>query len=95
MPLDSKQRRALTAQGNRLRPGAVIGADELSEATVAHVRQCFARGPLIKIRIQTEDRRRCDAVIAELAERVPCELVRRLGRVALFYRSQDESSVNA
>ena len=48
MPLSARERRALAASGNRLKANVIIRADELSEATVAHV-----RAPLLKPRKAT------------------------------------------
>jgi len=86
MPLSSNERRALAARGQRLRARIVIRAGELSETAVAHVRSAFARADLIKVRISTDDRVACERAAAQLAERIPCELVQRIGRVVLLYR---------
>lgn len=86
MGLSSKERRELAAKGNRLKARVIIGGDELSDASVAHVRQAFGAQTLLKVRISTDDRERCAQVAQGLAERIPCELVGRVGRVALLYR---------
>ena len=91
MRLSSGERRALVAKGNRLKARVIIRADELSDATVAHVRQAFGDRELIKVRISTDDRQRCLQTAQELADRIPCELVQRVGRVALLYRPADEA----
>jgi RNA-binding protein len=92
MPLSSRERRALAARGNRLKASVIIRADELSDATVAHVRNAFGEKELLKIRINTDDREECSRVAVELAARVPCELVQRIGRVALLYRSEAQAN---
>jgi RNA-binding protein len=84
--LSSGERRALAVQGNRLKAHVVIRAGELSEATVAHVRQAFGQKELIKIRLSTDDRQECARAAQKLAQRIPCELVQRIGRVVLLYR---------
>ena len=58
MGLSSGERRALAAKGNRLKAHVIIRANELSDATVAHVRQAFGDQELIKVRISTDDRGR-------------------------------------
>lgn len=90
MPLSSRERRALAARGHRLKPSVIIRAGELSAATVAQVRGAFGEKELIKIRISTDDRAACTQAAIELAERIPCELVQRVGRVALLYRPAAE-----
>ena len=90
MPLNSAQRRVLAARGNRLKARVIVRADELSEATVAHVRQAFGQAELLKIRISTDDRAACDRAALQLGQRVPCEVVQRVGRVVLLYRPADK-----
>jgi RNA-binding protein len=90
MGLSSAERRALVAKGHRLKARVVIRADEISDSTVAHVRQALAGQELIKVRINTDDRQECLQAAQELAGRIPCELVQRVGRVALLYRPAPE-----
>jgi RNA-binding protein len=89
MALTSRERRALAARGNRLKADITIRAGELSDATVAHVRNALTKRELIKVRISTDDREECAQTADQLAERIPCDLVQRVGRVALLYRSGD------
>ena len=91
MRLSSRERRALAAKANRLKANVIIRAEELSDATVDHVRNVFGTRELIKVRISTDDREACARAAAELAERIPCELVQRVGRVALLYRPAAEA----
>ncbi len=92
MPLSARERRALAASGNRLKANVIVRADELSEATVAHVRNAFGEKELLKVRISTDDREACARAAMELAERIPCDLVQRVGRVALLYRAAPDVS---
>ena len=91
MPLSSRERRTLAARGNRLKARVTIRADELSDAAVAHVRHAFGERELVKIRISTDDREACDRAADQLRERVPCEVVQRVGRVVLLYRPSAEA----
>ncbi|MFQ5807448.1 MAG: YhbY family RNA-binding protein [Phycisphaerae bacterium] len=91
MSLSSRERRALAAKGNRLKANVIIRAGRLSEATVAHVRNAFGEKELLKVRISTDDRAECARAATELAERIPCELVQRVGRIALLYRPAAEA----
>lgn len=86
MPTDAKHRRTLSAKGHHLKATVSVSADELSDAVIAHLRRSFAGRELLKLRIHADGRDECDAVAAELARRVPCEVVRRIGRVLLLYR---------
>ncbi len=87
MGLTGKERRTLLAESHRLRPVATIAAGELSDGAVEHVRASFVGHELLKVRIHADSGEECDATAAELARRVPCELVKRIGRVVLLYRA--------
>ena len=95
MPLTSQQRKALAAQANRLKAHVIISADELSDATVVHVRRAFGDKELLKVRISTDDRNECQQAAEELARQLPCELVQRIGRVALLYRDPQNTESDA
>lgn len=73
------------AASHRLKPVAAISADRLTDEAVVHVRACLADRPLVKVRIHAETAAECDAAAADVARRVPCEVVKRIGRVVLLY----------
>ena len=85
MALTTKQRRALLAGSHRLKATVAIAAGEVSDAVVAHVRAGLAGRELLKLRIHANSGSECDAAAEELARRVPCEVVKRIGRVVLLY----------
>ena len=87
MALSSQQRRDLFGQGHLLKPVATLAAGELSEGAVAHVRATFAGRELIKVRVNADSSAECDVLGEQLARRVPCEVVRRVGRILLLYRA--------
>ena len=84
--MTAKQRRELLAQSHTLNAVATIWANDVSDAVVAQVRACLAGRALVKVRVRADSGPACDAAAAELARRVPCELVKRVGRVAVLYR---------
>ena len=86
MSLSTKQRRELIARGHSLKATVTIAANPVSDNSVAHVRQLLAGRDLAKLRIRADSRAECEQAAAELAERVPCEVVMRVGRVVLLYR---------
>jgi RNA-binding protein len=81
----------LAAKGNRLKASVIVRAGELSDSAVDHVRNAFGEHELIKVRFSTNDRNECIQAANGLAERIPCELVQRVGRVALLYRSRENA----
>jgi RNA-binding protein YhbY len=88
MPLTAQLRRALAARGNRLPDKLTLGAEPPTLATLDHVRRAFVRDDLIKVRINTDDRGAFGRTVDALAAGVPCEVVQRVGRVALLYRER-------
>lgn len=96
--MGSRERRALAARGQRLGAKVTISENEVTEATAQHLRRCFADDELLKVRVNTKDRGVCRALVAQLALRVPCEVVQIIGRVALLFRAAadgDESTATS
>lgn len=89
MTLTAKERKALVARSHRLKATLALSPTRVDEGAVAHVRSALAERDLIKVRVQADERSACEQVAAELVKRVPCELVRRVGRVLLLYRRPD------
>ena len=85
MALNTKERRALSAQSHSLKAALSVSAEALTDNVVAHVRSNLAAHRLLKVRIHAGNGEECDAAAAEIARRVPCEVVRRIGRVVLLY----------
>jgi len=85
--LTSAEKRALKARGNRLAVRVILSERELTDAAVEHVRTAFGRDDLLKVRVNTKDREICASILSQLAQRVPCEIVQRVGRAALLYRA--------
>ena len=91
MTLSSRERRDLLAASHTLKPLATLPPDGLTETLIQHVRSGFASQPLLKIRVAADNNEQTDRVAAELAGRVPCEVVKRVGRVVVLYRRPPES----
>lgn len=90
--LDSKRRRELLAQANRLSASITIHAGEVSPGAVEHVRSAFGKHELLKIRVQADDGDACEATGRRLAEAIPCEWVGRIGRVVVLYHNSATSA---
>lgn len=61
-----------------------VGDAAPSDALLSHLRQVLTKHPLIKVRIQSDDRARCDEIAQALAEGVPCDFISRTGFTALL-----------
>lgn len=86
MALDAKLRRELIKRGHGLKADLSVSAGEISDAVVEHVRAFLAGREVGKVRIRADSAAECDEAASELAGRVPCEVVTRVGRVVLLYR---------
>lgn len=84
--LNSSLRRQLAARGNRLRATVVIGRQGLTEAVVAQVRRVLEETDLIKVRAEVGRGAEADVIAGDLARRVPCQVVKRIGKMAVLYQ---------
>ena len=89
MPLSSRKRRELAARGHHLKASVTLPTEVVADH-VRQVRNAFAGGDLVKIRIRGEDRAACDRAAAEVAAGVPCQIVQRVGRVVLLYQPKED-----
>ncbi|MBK8914337.1 MAG: YhbY family RNA-binding protein [Phycisphaerales bacterium] len=87
MTLDGKTARSLRARANRLDAVVTVGEGEPSEGVLRHVSAALDAHELVKVRVSTDDRHACRNVARVLAERLGCELVQVVGRVAVLYRA--------
>lgn len=90
--LTPKDRKTLLARSHALKPAVTCAADRLTAAVVEQVRAAFPDGGLLKVRIMADDAATCDAAAAHLAGNVPCEVVRRVGRVVILYRPPEDDA---
>lgn len=86
MPLTGKERRNLMARSHTLKPALTV-TEGVTPAITTHLCQLLRGKDLIKVRFATENRDECNIWAAELATAAEAELVRRTGRVAIYYRT--------
>jgi RNA-binding protein len=89
LALTSAERRELVARSHTLKPVATLAAGELTDTAVAHVRTALTAHDLLKVRLQADTTAECDALAAQLAQRIPCEVVRRIGRIVILHRAAE------
>lgn len=92
MSLPPAERRAIAARHRQSHAGVTLSADQLTDEVAAHVRQAFGGRAALKVRVNADNHKATDAVGAWLAERVPCEVVERRGRVLLLYRATSSAA---
>lgn len=90
MSLTSTQVRYLRGLAHALKPVILTGNKGVTDALLKEFDVALAHHELIKVKLGSEDRDERRTQIAELVERSGAELVQSIGRVACFYRHNDE-----
>lgn len=87
MSLSGSQRRQLLARSHDLKARIHVGQAGRSEGAVQLLREALAAADLVKVRLEVDSREEADTIAADLARLVPCELVKRVGFVAILFRT--------
>ncbi len=90
MSLTKTQVRHLRGLGHTLKPIVMIGGSGLSDGVIGELNLSLEHHELLKVRVSAEDREERDRLIARMCEAANCELVQRIGHIALLYRPADE-----
>lgn len=86
MPLTEPQKRHLRKVAHNLKPVIIIGSAGFSEGVANELEQTLEHHELIKVRVNAEDREARDALIGKICDSASCELVQRIGHIAILYR---------
>lgn len=87
MALTEPQKRYLRGLAHKLKPVVMLGNAGLSEGVANELDLSLEHHELIKVRVSAEDRETRDALIQALCESARCELVQRIGHIAILYRA--------
>jgi RNA-binding protein len=87
--LSSRQRKTLRGLAHPLEPVVHIGKQGLTEPALAAVDAALDTHELIKVKLLAERGER-EEMAGALGERLGCETVGLIGRVAIFYRRHPE-----
>jgi len=90
MELNNKQVKQLRALGHSMSPVVTIGQHGMKDSIHEEIGGALTFHQLIKLKINLGDRDERDALISEIAEHHACQLVQRIGNVALLYRRNTE-----
>jgi len=93
MPLTKTQVRHLRGIGHTLKPVVIIGGGGLSDGVIAELNQSLEHHELMKVRVNAEDRDGRDELIEQICAAARCELVQRVGHIALLYRPAEEPTL--
>ena len=87
MPLTEPQKRHLRNLAHNLQPDIIIGTAGFSEGVAKELELTLEHHELIKMRVNAADREERDAMIRQICETASCELVQRIGHIAILYRA--------
>jgi RNA-binding protein len=90
-PLTSAEKKELRGIGQRLKPHVHIGKQGLSESVLKEIETALTKNGLIKIRFEA-DRTAINAYSNEIPEKLGCEYVGGVGKVAIFFRDMPEQA---
>lgn len=87
MPLTEPQKRHLRKLAHSLKPLIIIGNAGYSKGVANELELTLEHHELIKVRVNAGDREERDALIGRICSSVSCELVQRIGHIAILYRA--------
>ena len=92
MPLSPSQKRYLRGLAHSLKPVILTGNKGVSPALLKEFSAALDQHELVKVKLgdDRDERNERKAHIAELGEGAKAELVQSIGRVACFYRRNEE-----
>ncbi len=89
MPLSPSQKRYLRGLAHSLKPVIMTGNKGVTPAVIKEFSNALDQHELVKVKLG-DDRDERKAHIAELGEGAKAELVQSIGRVACFYRRNED-----
>lgn len=87
MALTQQDRKHFKAIGHHLKPVLIFGGGGLTEGFLQELDLRLEDHELIKVKVNAETREDRAAVIDELCRTANCELVQKIGTIALLYRA--------
>ena len=90
MPLTKTQIRHLRGLGHTLKPVVIVGGGGLSDGVLTELNQSLEHHELMKVKVNAEDREGRDLLIEQMCQSAHCELVQRIGHIALVYRPAEK-----
>jgi len=89
MPLSPSQKRYLRGLAHSLKPVIMTGNKGVTPAVIKEFSNALDQHELVKVKLG-DDRDERKAHIAELGEGAKAEIVQSIGRVACFYRRNED-----
>lgn len=93
MSLTEPQKRYLRKLAHSLKPVIILGSAGFSEGVANELDSTLEHHELIKVRVNAADREERDALIKTICETARCELVQRIGHIAILYRPAKKPAI--
>ncbi len=93
--ISNTQRRYLRGLAHQLKPVIMVGNKGITESLLKEFDSALARHELVKVKLSSEDRDERKSQIAAMADSGQAEVVQSVGRVALYFRRNNEEPVLA
>ncbi|MHB8446614.1 MAG: ribosome assembly RNA-binding protein YhbY [Rudaea sp.] len=90
MAISASQTRYLRGLAHNLKPVILTGNKGVTPAVIKELSAALDQHELVKVKLGSEDRDERRMQIAELAQETGAELVQSIGRVACFYRRNED-----
>lgn len=87
MSLSEPQKRHLRKLAHNLKPVIIIGNAGFSEGVANELEVTLEHHELIKVRVNAGDREERDTLIEQICATASCNLVQRIGHIAILYRA--------
>ena len=87
MSLSEVQKRHLRKLAHNLKPVIIVGNAGFTEGVANELELTLEHHELIKVRVNAADREERDAIIAQICKTASCDLVQRIGHIAILYRA--------
>jgi putative YhbY family RNA-binding protein len=84
--LTPAQRKAHRGDAHHLQPVVMIGSDGLTPAVLREANRALAAHALIKVRVQNDDRREREVLLAKLADALNAAPVQHIGKLLVLWR---------
>ncbi len=91
MSLKPPQKRYLRSLAHALKPVILVGNKGVTEALLSEFSIALDHHELIKVRLAGDDRDERAGQVGALAKAAGAEIVQSIGKVACFYRRNDEA----
>ena len=91
MSLTASQKRYLRGLAHALKPVIQVGNKGISDSLIAEFSGALEHHELIKVRLGGDDRSERAGQIERLAGQSGAELIQSIGKVATFYRRNEEA----